>query len=247
MAVVHQVLEAERAAHRQLPRLGEALQRVARGRVPAAAADDDERPLRGEQHRSHLAQRAGRGPCQRRLGARQHRRVGGRGEHVFGQGQHHRARPAIHGRGECARHVLRDPIGRLDLGNPLREAERAGPEHLPVVDFLECLAVALVARHLADEEDHRRAVLERGVQPDAGIGGARPARDEADARPPRELALRLGHEGGAALLAAGDEADAVAVLVEAVQHGEKALARHAERGVDALRDEGLDERMAREA
>ena len=122
--------------------------------------------------------------------------------------------------------------------------ERAGAEHLAVVEFLEGLAVALVAGHLADEQDHRRGVLERGVQADAGVGGARAARDEADARPAAELALRLGHERRAAFLAAGDEADALAVLVKAVEHRQVALARHAEDGVDALLDQRFDQRVA---
>src|SRR5205814_834704 len=45
-------------------------------------------------------------------------------------------------------------------------------------------------------------------------------------------------------LPARDEADLVAVLVEAVEHGHIAFARHTERGVDTLRDQGLDERVA---
>ena len=45
-------------------------------------------------------------------------------------------------------------------------------------------------------------------------------------------------------MAAGDEADRVAVLVEAVERGQEALARHAEDGVDALRDQRLDEGVA---
>ena len=61
---------------------------------------------------------------------------------------------------------------------------------------------------------------------------------------PRELALRLGHEGRAAFLAAADEADAVAVLVEAVEHGQEAFAGHAEGGVHALGDQGLDQGVA---
>ena len=36
----------------------------------------------------------------------------------------------------------------------------------------------------------------------------------------------------------------LAVLVEAVEHGQVALAGHAEHGVDALRDQGLDQGMA---
>ena len=67
--------------------------------------------------------------------------------------------------------------------------------------------------------------------------GTGPARHEADAGPAAQLLfLRLGHEGRA-LLAAGDEADALTVLVEAVEHGEVALAGNAEDGVDALGDQ----------
>ena len=82
---------------------------------------------------------------------------------------------------------------------------------------------------------------------DAGVGRAGAAGDEADARPPGELAVRLGHEGGAALVAAGHEADAVAVLVEAVQRRQEALARHAEHRVDALRHQRLHEGVAGES
>ena len=45
-------------------------------------------------------------------------------------------------------------------------------------------------------------------------------------------------------MAAGDEADPLAVLVEAVERGEKALAGNAEHGVDALGDQRLDQGMA---
>ena len=52
MVVVEQVLEAKRAADRELPAFGEALERHARRRVPAAAADDREGPLGGHQQRA---------------------------------------------------------------------------------------------------------------------------------------------------------------------------------------------------
>ena len=76
---------------------------------------------------------------------------------------------------------------------------------------------------------------------DCRVARARAARHEAQARPAGELALRLGHVARPALVAAGDEADARAVLVEAVERGEEALARDAEDGARALRDQGLDE------
>ena len=79
---------------------------------------------------------------------------------------------------------------------------------------------------------------------DRRVARARAARDEADARPAAQLALRLGHVARAALLPAGDEADPLAVLVEAVERGEEALAGNAEGGVDALGDQRLDEGVA---
>jgi hypothetical protein len=74
---------------------------------------------------------------------------------------------------KARRHVLGQPVGIVDLGDPLGEAERAGAEHLPVVDLLERLAVALLARDLADEDDQRRRVLERGVDADRRVARAR--------------------------------------------------------------------------
>src|SRR5207253_8004950 len=72
----------------------------------------------------------------------------------------------------------------------------------------------------------------------------RAARDEADAGAAAQLALRLGHVARAALVAAGDEADPLAMLVEAVERGEEALAGNTECRVDALRDERLDQDVA---
>ena len=43
---------------------------------------------------------------------------------------------------------------------------------------------------------------QRDVEARAGVGGAGAARDEADAGPAGELAIGLGHHGGAAFLAA---------------------------------------------
>jgi len=82
------------------------------------------------------------------------------------------------------------------------------------------------------------------VHADAGVGGARPARHETHPGPAAQLALRLGHEGRAAFLAAGDEADLLTVLMEAVQRGQVTLPGHAEAGVDALGDQRLHEGMA---
>ena len=135
----------------------------------------------------------------------------------------------------------------LHLADPLRHAERAGAEDLAVVEFLKRFAVALIGRHLADEQHHRRRILERGVQTDRRIARAGAARHEAHARPRRQLALRFGHEGRTAFVAAGDEADALGMRVKAVEHRQVAFARHAEDGIDALRDQRFDERVTRQA
>jgi AcrR family transcriptional regulator len=80
-----------------------------------------------------------------------------------------------------------------------------------------------------------------------GIGGARPARHETHARPAGELAVRLGHEGGAALLAADHESDPPGMGMKAVQHRQVALARHAEGVRHALGDQAFDKQVAGDA
>ena len=59
--------------------------------------------------------------------------------------------------------------------------------------------------------------------------------------------MGFGHEGRAAFMPAGDETDARPVLVKAVERRQETLPRHTEDRIDALRDEGLDERMASRA
>ena len=108
-----------------------------------------------------------------------------------------------------------------------------------VVELLERLALAHVAPDLADEQDQRGGVLLGNVDAGGRIGGARPAGDEADAGPPGELADRLRHHGGAALLAADRHLD------RAVEHGverrDVALARHAEHVARAVDHELIDQ------
>ena len=230
MAVVEDVLEAERAAHRHPVRFGEALQVGARSRGPAAAADDRDRPLgRGEQHAQPLDVRGGR----RRLDLAERIGVGDRrglDQHVLGQREHDRPLAARHRAVEGVAHVLGGAVGAVDRGDPLRHL----PEHPPVVHLLERLALDEVGPDLADEEDHRRRVLERGVDADRRVGRARAASDEADAGFAGELAVRLRHVGRAAVLARDDQLDRVLRVVQRVENGEIALPWNAERGVDAV-------------
>ena len=161
---------------------------------------------------------------------------GGLDQHVLGQGQHDRPRPAGDGGGEGAVDELRDAGRILDLGHPFGHAA----EHLAVVDLLEGVALAAAAVDLAHEQDHRHAVLLGDVHARAGVGGTRPAGDHGDAGPAGELAPGGGHHGRTAFLAADDEAD-LGRVVQRVQDLEIALARHAEDGVDALQAELVDQ------
>ncbi len=245
MAVVEHVLEAERAADRQRARL----RRSARAlRTPRAVQPLPPTITNG---RSAAASSSPRRAIAAAGGAASAGSMrGSTGALVdarsmsSGKREDDRTRSPLHRDVERARDVLGQAVGVADLADPLGEAERAGAEHVRVVDFLERLAVALVARDLADEQHHRRRVLERGVQADRRVARARSARDEAQSRAAGELALRLGHVARAALVPAADEADPVAVLVEAVEGGEEALAGDAEHRGRALREQRFHERVA---
>jgi hypothetical protein len=98
-------------------------------------------------------------------------------------------------------------------------------------------------RDIADEQDHRLRILHRDMDADRGIGRAGPARDEGDAGPPGHRAVGAGHEADAAFLPADHQID-LGRVVQRVEHGEEALARHGEDAVAALRDEIVDEDAA---
>ena len=155
---------------------------------------------------------------------------GGVAQHVLGQRDDDRAGAA--GGRDLERLVeqLGDALGHVDLRHPFGERR----VHLAEIDLLEGLAVDLVARHLADQHDHRRRILERGVDADRGVAGAGAARHQQHAGLAGQLAVGLGHERGAALLAAGDEVD-LGRVEERVEHLEIALAGDAERHLDAMR------------
>ena len=151
--------------------------------------------------------------------------AGGLDQHVLGQRQDHRARPACRRGGEGAMHELGDPGRIVDLGDPLGHAA----EHRPVVDLLERVALAAAAVDLAHEQDHRQAVLLGDVHAGTGVGGTRATRDHDDARPAVSSPQAVGHHRRAALLAADDKAD-LGRVVQRVEDLEIALAGHAEDG-----------------
>ena len=77
----------------------------------------------------------------------------------------------------------------------------------------------------------------------AGVGRAGAAGDEGDARAAGHLAVGVGHVGDAAFLPADDGVD-LGRVVERVEHGEEAFARHGEDAVAALDLELVDEDAA---
>jgi hypothetical protein len=90
----------------------------------------------------------------------------------------------------------------------------------------------------------RCRILHRRVDAAEAVRGARAAGDEADAGLAGELAPRLRHVGGAALVPAGEQRDGVLGIVQRVERGEVALARHAERRLDAVHLQLVDQDLA---
>ena len=211
----------------------------ARSRAPVRAADDRNRGgclLQQLEHRLH-------GAGIRLLGDRRNARTVGRldlvAQHVFRKREHDRAGPA----------GGRDAVGAVDIfGDPPRILDPRGPfgdraEEGREVDFLEAFAVAVAARDVADEQDHRGRILEGDVDACGRVGRAGAAGDEGDARPSGHLPVRVRHVGDAAFLAADDRVD-LRRIVKRVEDGEEALARNGENAVAALDPELVDEDLA---
>src|SRR5215217_4289627 len=97
---------------------------------------------------------------------------------------------------EGVRDVFGDAVGAIDLRDPLRHRT----EHAPVIDLLESFALDDVVADLPDEENHRRRILVCGVYAERRVRSTRASRHHADAGTPRELAVSVGHVGGAAFL-----------------------------------------------
>ena len=226
---------AERGRDRHGKALGEARERRGRGLRPAAAADQHDRRFRGPEK---LLQFRHVGEARPGLDRLERRRVGNRhalDQHVLGQRDHHRAGAAVAGGVEGARDDLGDARRIVDLGRPFRH----GAEHRAVIELLKRLALAHIARNLADKDNQRRRVLPGDMNAGRGIGGAGTAGDEDDARPAGDLADRLRHHGRAAFLTADGELDRP--VVERVQRREIAFARHAEHVLHAVNEQLIDQ------
>ena len=237
--VADRVLAAERGRDRDSVAKGKVREMVRGARAPVGAADDRDRVGRVLQQLEHRLDRAGVRLLGERRNARAVRRLDFVAQHVLGQRQHDRAGPTSSRDAVCPRDIFGDAPRVLDPRRQFGDRAEEGGE----VDFLEALAVAVAARNVADEQDHRGRILEGDMDAGAGVGRAGTARDEGDAGPPGHLAVGVGHIGDAAFLPADDSVDFRRVM-ERVEHGEKALARHGEDPVATLDPELVDEDAA---
>ena len=177
--------------------------------------------------------------CPHRAIRADHRGGGALAQHVLGQRDDNRAGAARTRDLKRLVQQLGHALGHVDLRHPFGERR----VHLAEIDFLKRLAVDLVARDLTDQHDHRRRILVRGMDADRGVARAGAARHEQHAGLAGQFAVGLGHEGRAALLPAGHEADFGGV-VERVEHFEIALAGDAERHLDTVRAQRRDDELA---
>ena len=154
-----------------------------------------------------------------------------------GKRDHDRAGAALH----------RDVVGALDdLGNlrgglDLRRPFGGRAEEGAVIHLLERAAPEHRALDLADEQDHRRAVVLGDMDAVGRVGRAGAAGDEADPGPAGEASGRQRHHRRARLLPADRDLDAR--IVKRVERGEIGLAGHAIDALDALRDQLIHENL----
>ena len=113
------------------------------------------------------------------------------------------------------------------------------------VEVLERAAAEHLRRHLPGDRDHRGAVQLGVVEAGEQVGRARAGDGEAGRRPAGELAVGAGGERRGALVADADEPQLAALLGPAQRVGEAevGVADHPEDGVDAVRDQGLDQHV----
>ncbi len=239
MAVVKQILAAVGAADRQRVGFGERLEVGTSPRIPTAASHHYERPLGLCEHVAQLVHVIGSGMRGDALVARGVGNGRGRGLHVLGQREHHGPGASRYGEMKRVAHHFRHALGTVDLRHPFRHL----PVHAAVVNLLERFALRDRAVDLADKQNKRRRILERGMNTDTRVGRARAARDETNAGTAGQFTVSLGHVGGAAFLAADHELDFVTRIVERIESGEIAFTRHTEHHVDAVHFERVNQEL----
>ena len=200
---------------------------------PARPANNSDRLFRLRQQSPHPQQSIRIGKCWADRGTGQVGDLNLVLLHFLRQGDDDRTGPATGGDIDRVGDDLWDAPGMIDLGDPFCQ----GREHLPVIDFLEGIAAGVLVRDLADEQQHRRAVLERDVHPDRAMACARPAGHHGRGRASGELAVGVGHIDRPSLEPARHQLDLAALVIKAIKRVQEAFTRNLEHMVNALRDE----------
>ncbi len=216
-----------------MKQLGESHQVVGAPRAEHTTAGEDHGPLRRGQEvkdradvgrRRRLGVRAEDGD----LGSLRKRQV----EHVLGKGDERRTGPSLGGRPDGV--LQRCGRGRrvVDLARPFGEPADGADE----IDLLERLPAAQDPIHLAHQDEHRRRVRGRRVDPDGEVRGSDRTRGQAGGRTAGQLSVGLGRKRGGPLVAGGDDPNAD--RGHGIQHGQEALARDREGDPDARSPQG---------
>ena len=227
---------ARRRRDRNLQAFGEPQQFVAGAAVAHALADDNHRPLGGEQHVDRLDDAF-------RIGAAAARNIGVPFFAVAALSSAAASMNTSNGTSSTTGpgrpvtmvfHAWRTASGTISprVGwNTLLAigAHGRGEVRLIVaVQFLEGAAIELAGRHVAGHR-HERHRVEKGVaERDRQIGRAGPARSEGRGRLARDAVIDVGHEAGDALVMHRDGLDVVRALVQRVDELDIAVPAKAE-------------------
>ena len=241
--VGHRVVAPVGGDHRDRHQLAQAHDEVA-GLGPAhAAADQQQRALGLAQQAGGLADRVGMrwqrvGDAVGGGGDRRRRRHA-LAEHVARDLDEDRPAPAAHRGAQRGPEQLGDALDLLDLYGHL--GDRA--EHPHQVELLECVLALVGALDAADQADDRGVGDVRRRHAGQQIGGAGPARHQADARLPGHAGQAVGHEGRRLLVTDVDVLHA-AVAVERVEDVQERRADDPEDVADPLGPEQIDDQAA---
>ena len=207
-----------------------------------AVADEDHRTLRLQQHVEGGVDLLRRGAVA--LGAvhrrgRRHLDVVLLLEDVERHVDVHGARPARqHGRHRLPHHQRQHvDAGRLEAALDHR-ADDVGEVGLEVlVDLLERAAVELLGRHVGRDGEDGRGIRHRHLQRHDDVAGARAARGQRRDRlvPHAEIAVR--HVRCHLLVARRDHLDAIARVIERIEHADVAVPANAEHVGDLVLDQ----------
>ena len=181
----------------------------------AAATSSGEAPLRCA-------------PCARR--GRRHLDVVLLLEHVERHVEVHRPRPAGQHRGHRLAQRQRQHVDARRLEAALdHRADDVGEVGLVVpVDLLERAAIELLRRHVGGDRQQGRRIRQRHLQRHHDVAGAGTARGQRRDRLVAHAKIGVRHVGGDLLVARRDQLDAVARVIERIEHADVAVAANAE-------------------